>query len=326
MALQESAQLWKNLPIAHIEDLRDGVLGAGLEATQMSSTPVSGNLLFAQHDRILYGSGQVNGKVSLQGPLSTNHLTVGIGLRLGPGTRHWLEETFAGVVGVFHGGDEHDAFYTSGSMYATATLSLETLEELAAHEGFVLDRPVLGGTGLHRRPLPPGLTERFANAFARLHVGQPRHGDENAGKILLLAIIHHIAREPISANRLGNGEAYARIVRRARNYILEHLARPISPEEIATACFTSRRTLFRAFADILDETPQGYVRRLRLHRIRYDLASYEERNCTIALIANNWGISELGRMAGWYGELFGERPSDTLSNHPTHPRLISTAH
>jgi hypothetical protein len=42
------------------------------------------------------------------------------------------------------------------------------------------------------------------------------------------------------------------------------------------------------------------------------LASDEERACTIALIANQWGMSELGRMSGWYRELFGERPSDTL--------------
>ena len=49
-----------------------------------------------------------------------------------------------------------------------------------------------------------------------------------------------------------------------------------------------------------------------MHRIRHDLASQAERACTVALIANEWGISELGRMAGRYRELFGELPSDTL--------------
>jgi AraC-like DNA-binding protein len=53
--------------------------------------------------------------------------------------------------------------------------------------------------------------------------------------------------------------------------------------------------------------------RLRLHRIRHDLASDEERACTVALIANQWGISELGRMARRYRDLFGELPSETLA-------------
>ena len=41
-----------------------------------------------------------------------------------------------GSVGVFHGGDEHDAFYTPGSLYATATISLERLEQIAAAAKF----------------------------------------------------------------------------------------------------------------------------------------------------------------------------------------------
>jgi AraC-like DNA-binding protein len=103
------------------------------------------------------------------------------------------------------------------------------------------------------------------------------------------------------------------IVRRARAYILEHLAEPLSPETLAQAALTSRRTLFRAFAEILGDTPQVYVMRLRLHRIRHDLAGDDERACTVALIANQWGISELGRMARRYRDLFGEFPSETLA-------------
>ncbi|WP_375341868.1 helix-turn-helix domain-containing protein [Sinorhizobium prairiense] len=100
---------------------------------------------------------------------------------------------------------------------------------------------------------------------------------------------------------------------RARAYIVEHLSEPIALDDIAAAAFASRRTLYRAFADILDDTPQTYVRRLRLHRIRRGLATDRERACTIAVVANEWGISELGRLAGWYRELFGELPSETLA-------------
>lgn len=304
---------WTCIQISRIEDLRDAVYGAGLEATQMSSGLLSGNLTFARHDGVLYSSGLINGQVALRGPLSHDQITVGVGLRMGGGTRHWLEETVSGAVGVFHGGDEHDAFYTQDSLYATATLSLERLEELAADEELVLDRPILGGTGLHALPLS-GLTLRpLCHGFELVHGNHDdAMRDLGIGERLLRALIAHLGRAPHGQNRVGRTDAHAMIVRRARVYILEHLADPIAPEELAKAAFTSRRTLFRAFAEVLGETPHLYIRRLRLHRIRHDLACDAERACTVALIANEWGISELGRMAGRYRELFGELPSDTL--------------
>ena len=152
---------WTSVPIARIEDLRDAVYGAGLEATQMSTGGLSGNLTFARRDDVLYSSGLIDGRVALRGPLSSDQITVGVGLRMGSGTRHWLEETASGAVGVFHAGDEHDAFYTQGSLYATATLSLDRLEQLAAGDELVLDRPVLGGTGLHARPLANAALRRI---------------------------------------------------------------------------------------------------------------------------------------------------------------------
>jgi AraC-like DNA-binding protein len=305
---------WTNVPVARIEDLRDAVFGAGLEATQMSTAALSGNLSFARREDILYSSGLINGHVALQGPLSSDRITVGVVLCRGSGSRHWLEETGSGTVGVFHGGDEHDALYTPGSLYATATLSLERLEQLAAENELVLDRPVLGGTGLHSQPLPLPIVDRLARSFQLIHAGS-RHAmrDIGAGEELLRALIVHLGRAPHGGNRAGRTDAHAMIVRRARSFIMENLAEPISPDLLAGAARTSRRTLFRAFAEILGDTPQTYIRRLRLHRIRHDLASDAERACTVALIANEWGIGELGRMSGWYRDLFGELPSDTLA-------------
>ncbi|HMO28923.1 helix-turn-helix domain-containing protein [Enterovirga sp.] len=78
-------------------------------------------------------------------------------------------------------------------------------------------------------------------------------------------------------------------------------------ERIAAAASPPHRT----FQEVLDETPYSYVLKLRLHRIRHVLVSDAELSCTIASIANLWGITELGRFAGHYQELFGELPSET---------------
>src|SRR6516162_3818113 len=106
---------WTRIPIASVEDLTDVVLGAGLEAAQMSRVPVTGSLAFAAFDDgLTCSSGSIGGRVTLTGPLSASLVTLGAGLVFVPGTRHWLNEVTSGAAGVFLPGDEHDAFYPSG--------------------------------------------------------------------------------------------------------------------------------------------------------------------------------------------------------------------
>jgi AraC-like DNA-binding protein len=283
----------------------------------METGHLTAGLAFAETGDVVCTSGLINGRVALFGPLSRDKVTVGVGLRLGAGTRHWLNDVETGNVGVFLPGDEHDSLYTPGSLYATVTLKAEKLEEEAAQEDLILNRDVLGGTGVHHRNLAPDILARLRTSFQMVHGGCTIPCAADVGKTMLAAVISHLARPPHLPNGRTHPGCHGKIVERARRYIQEHLGEPMSVDEIAAAAYTSRRTLFRAFADILDDTPRAYVRRLRLHRIRHDLAGDAERACTIALIANQWGISDLGRMSGWYRKLFGERPSDTLAHPPT---------
>lgn len=309
-------QRWINLPIAHIEDLRDAVYGAGLEATQMSSGALRGSLVFTDWSGIVVSSGLIDGHVALRGPLSQDKITLGIGLELASGSRHWLTEVRTGDIGVFHAGDEHDAFYVPGSSYATVTLSQERLHEEAEREGLVLDGATLGGTGIRSRRVLPAVLDQMRHQFQRIHGGGPPvvAGEPGICTMLLGTLLNQVAREPHPLRGRARITGHARVLARARTYITAHLSEPISLDDIAAAACASRRTLQRAFAEILDDTPQTYVRRLRLHRIRAGLAGEAERACTIAVIANQWGMTELGRMSRWYRELFGERPSETVAH------------
>ncbi len=60
MGMSQNFETWTNVPITRIEDLRDAVLGAGLEATQMSTALLSGDLAFAKVDEVIYSSGLLN--------------------------------------------------------------------------------------------------------------------------------------------------------------------------------------------------------------------------------------------------------------------------
>lgn len=311
-----AAEGWACAPISRIEDLRDAVRGAGLEATQMSRGTLSGGMAFSERDGVLFSCGQIGGRVTLRGSLSVDRVTIGIGLVMPHGSRHWLNEVESGNVGVWLPGDEHDAIYPAGTLYASMTLAPERLEAEAASLGLVLDAKSLGGTGVHARKLSRGLLGLLQSEFRSVRGAHAASRDP--ARRMLDAVIRHLARPPRTLNSGRNPGGHGQIVKRARAYIVAHLSEPISVDEIALAAGASRRTLFRAFAEILDDTPRLYVRKMRLHRIRRELADERERACTISLIANEWGMSDPGRMAGWYRDLFGERPSETLSE--TRPR------
>jgi AraC-like DNA-binding protein len=307
---------WTRIPIARVEDLTDAVLGAGLEVTQMSRAPVTGSLAFATFDDgITCSSGYIGGRVALTGPLSASMVTLGVGVVMAPGTRHWLNEVESGAVGVFLPGDEHDALYTPGSLYACVTLSAERLEEIAARRDLVLDSKTLGGTGVDANNFSAASLLRLRMHFERIHgarhAGAP--GSRVLGTQLLHALISHFGRAPRFQVGGTAPRGHARIVARARAFIHENLDQPLSIDKIARAAATSHRTLHRAFQSVLDETPYSYVQKLRLHRIRHELISDTEAACTITSAAHRWNIPELGRFAAWYRDLFGELPSQTLA-------------
>ncbi len=64
---------------------------------------------------------------------------------------------------------------------------------------------------------------------------------------------------------------------------------------------------------MLGETPQSYVLKMRLNRIRQDLASPAEAERTVTTVSHQWGIPELGRLAARYRQQFGELPRETLA-------------
>lgn len=310
-----TSEAWQRIPVSRIEILSDAVVGAGLEAVQMNSGRLSGSLVSCERDGVTFSSGTIDGTVSLKGTLSERNVTVGVVLEAVPGSWHWLKGVQAGSVGVFRAGDTHDALYRSSSMYVAATLSLERLELEAARADLVLDSATLGGSRLHPKLMEPSLVENFRSGFANLHRStpyRPASPDADIAGQLLRDLIAQFARHPRPVPGQGRSPGHERIVARARDYIHAHLSEPIGVDDLVSALGTSRSTLHRAFVDLLGESPQRHIRRLRLHRIRRELVASTGDGVTVTSVGNLWGIDQPGRLAGWYRELFGELPSGTL--------------
>ena len=102
-----------------------------------------------------------------------------------------------------------------------------------------------------------------------------------------------------------------RDVKRAVEYIREHLHLPIGIADIARAAGVPGRTLFKHFQDFKGVSPMRYVRDARLARARQALRASAGESVTA--IALNCGFTHLGRFSAEYRRAFGESPSRTLA-------------
>jgi AraC-like DNA-binding protein len=101
-------------------------------------------------------------------------------------------------------------------------------------------------------------------------------------------------------------------VRRARTFIDEHAAEPITVADIAEAARLSVRGLQSAFRSQVGVSPTGYLRRARLSLARASLLAADPTGDRVATIAHAAGSVHLSRFAAAYRELHGENPNDTL--------------
>jgi AraC-like DNA-binding protein len=309
------AESWHRFDISVIDDLSNAVLAADLEAIQMTGGRVRGSLAFAARDGIVFSSGLIGSNVMMRGTLAEDAVTLGVLLRVGSGSRFWFNEVTDGDVGVVLPGEECDFLCTANSLYLAATLTPKQLRKEALRQRLTVHRNLMRMTGLHPTPLGPHALTWLRKHVATIHSAATGAEGRSAGigGRLLQEVLTHYADKPPSGDGRVKPAGSARIVHDALDYIRSNLARSICIDALAEAVGTSRRSLYRAFSEILGDTPQTHARRLRLHRIRRELIA--NSRTTISAAAHHWGAGrDLGRLSRSYRDLFGENPSSTLAS------------
>ncbi|MBY3326668.1 AraC family transcriptional regulator [Rhizobium laguerreae] len=102
-----------------------------------------------------------------------------------------------------------------------------------------------------------------------------------------------------------------RHVKWAIDFMQEHVAEPISLNDIALAAKVSVRTLQQGFRQFRQTTPMSYLQDLRMAAAHRDLLESDARQA-IADVALKWGFMHPGRFAAEYRKRFGQLPSQTL--------------
>jgi AraC-like DNA-binding protein len=102
-----------------------------------------------------------------------------------------------------------------------------------------------------------------------------------------------------------------RDVKRAIEYLEDHLDAPVTLAHLVEVSGVPGRTLLKHFRDSKGVSPMRYLRNARLHRIRQELCAARPGE-SVTSIALRWGITHMGRFAVDYRRRFGESPSHTL--------------
>lgn len=102
-----------------------------------------------------------------------------------------------------------------------------------------------------------------------------------------------------------------RHVKRAMEFMEEHMAQPISLNDIAAAAKVSVRTLQHGFRQFRNTSPTMHLRDLRMCAARQELLQNGAK-ISVSEIALKWGFTHLGRFAAEYKRRYGELPSKTV--------------
>lgn len=132
--------------------------------------------------------------------------------------------------------------------------------------------------------------------------------------MVLTALIDGLPHNQRPAPASATSVVSPRVVRRAREFIEQHIDEALSVADIAAHAGVSARSLHLAFRKYHDTTPMAYLRELRLDRVRADLLrgdGWTAADHSVTATAVRWGFTHLGQFAASYRQRFGELPSQT---------------
>ena len=104
-------------------------------------------------------------------------------------------------------------------------------------------------------------------------------------------------------------------IKKAQQYIQDHLQDPISLSLLSQCCDVSVRTLQKGFSQYLQQTPVEYIRDQRIERVHAALQSCHG-NETVTEILLRYGIQSFGHFSTFYKKRYGCLPSHTLKMNP----------
>jgi AraC family transcriptional regulator, ethanolamine operon transcriptional activator len=169
-------------------------------------------------------------------------------------------------------------------------------------------------------PLHAGAFRAFmCRAFSMLAREEPgvlsrdRQGTLVASLVPLLAMV----TDPMNKGAIKPTRCFSRrlaAVQTCEEFMREHIGDSVTLLDLSKASGLRARSLINAFEAVTGVSPMAYLKRLRLNGVRRALQRSDKRRIKIIDVATEWGFCHMGHFTGDYRRMFGQTPSQTLSN------------
>jgi AraC family ethanolamine operon transcriptional activator len=298
------------------EGFRDAVHGSHVDVMQLQRGRFTGLLTHIGVGDFSLSVGSFSVGLRTQRTSSDPKLIVGMLLGAESRVTHWSYDMDPGDVLVIPPGVDHDGRFHGAASYAALRFDLADVADTFGGESWMSDPA--NWRHKHRYRADPRIG---AEAVAKLRAIVSRLSDPDArvspeaADFWRRAIIDVVTATVMHSQPPGTTETIpsaTRLIRNAEHYIETAGSRPVHISEICAECGASRRSLHRAFTDVLGIGPVTFLQRKRLCDIHSALRHADPATTTIAEIALQHGFLNLGRFSGYYRALFDEYPSETF--------------
>jgi AraC family ethanolamine operon transcriptional activator len=298
------------------EGLHQAIQGSHVEVTQLGRGRFRGALSHVGIGDFSLSIGSFSVGVRTQRIATDDKLVVGMLLSASERVTHWSFDMIPADVLVMPPSTEHDGSFHGAAAYAAIRLDLAEVTSMFTDEPRLSDPATWYRKNRYRAdPLTGQIaTQRLEQIVACLS-RQPAGMPDAVANFWKRSIIDAMAAtivDALPAENRGPVPSAMRLVRNVEHYLDEAGSRPVHISEICAQFNVSRRSLHRAFYDMLGLGPVTFLRRKRLCAIHSALRENTPAAATIGEIAMQHGFIELGRFAHYYRSLFGEYPSETL--------------
>jgi AraC family ethanolamine operon transcriptional activator len=298
------------------EGLHQAIQGSHVEVTQLGRGRFRGSLRHVGIGDFSLSIGSFSVGVRTQRIATDDKLVVGMLLNASERVTHWSFDMLPADVLVMPPSTEHDGSFHGAAAYAAIRLDLAEVTSLFAGEPRLSDPATWYVKNRYRANSPTGLAakrrlQQIVPCLAQQQAGMPDAVADFWKRSIIDAMAATIV-DALPAENRGPVPSAMRLVRDVEHYLDEAGSRPVHISEICARFAVSRRSLHRAFDDMLGLGPVTFLRRKRLCAIHSALRESNPATTTIGEIAMQHGFIELGRFAHYYRSLFGEYPSETL--------------
>lgn len=203
------------------------------QANQLSREGVSGSVLSSYGRKARMTTVQTMGTFEMEGSISRSNLVLAIGVDYSVPGLFYRSTIGTGSVAMIQPGESIYALNRNGLTYMSIDVSPETLMEELERDGAAFDEADLQASGVMEGRIADDWMREIRRCVAAQHMGDapflpPGYDLEQivlGGITGLIARRNGISRDPTP-------RSYARIVAKAREYVDEHISRPIALDEL----------------------------------------------------------------------------------------------